>query len=165
MPDWIIRLLEQWKVVKGAPVPFAIAVLIAAVIVWGAMNWSYSTLLTDKNAQIELQDRQLADLREAVKSGGSIQKSVIQVNSDLYRVQQTDDVIEVFTVPSTIILPPTATKGKTVTVKDKTGRANGQPIKIVVDGGAKMDSLPAIEIQGMYGSVGFIWDGREWSIY
>jgi hypothetical protein len=165
MPDWIIRLLEQWKVVRGAPVPFAVAVLIAAGVIWGAVNWSYSGVLASKNAQIELQDRQLADLREAVKNGAPSQKSVIQVNSDLYRVQETDDVIEVFSVPSTIILPQNAPKGKSVTVKDKTGRANGKPIKIVVDGGAKIDSLSDVEIQGMYGSFGFIWDGKEWSLY
>ena len=165
MPGWIIRLLEQWEAVKRAPLPFAVAVVVAAAAIWATIAWSYSAVLASKNAQIELQGfRQLADLREAVKRGGPSQKNIIQVSSDLYHVQETDDIIEVFANPSKIILPQTAPKGKSITVKDKAGRANGS-IKISVDRSAKIDSLSELDMRGMYSSLSFIWDGKEWSIY
>jgi hypothetical protein len=55
MPDWIVTLLEQWAVVTAAPIPFAIAIVGAAAVIWLAIGWSYRDILS-KNAQIELQD-------------------------------------------------------------------------------------------------------------
>ncbi len=69
MPDWLVKLLEQWAVVTAAPIPFAIAVVIVGAVIWFAIGWSYSGVLNSKNAQIELQDRQLADYRD--KLGGA----------------------------------------------------------------------------------------------
>jgi hypothetical protein len=63
MPD-LIKLLEQWAVVTAAPIPFAVAVVIAAGLIWLAVGWSYSAVLSSKNAQIELQDRQLSDYKQ-----------------------------------------------------------------------------------------------------
>ena len=45
--------------VTAAPIPFAIAIVVAAVICL-VIGWSYHGVLS-KNAQIELQDRQLPD--------------------------------------------------------------------------------------------------------
>jgi hypothetical protein len=66
MPD-LVKLLEQWAVVTAAPIPFAKAVAIAGGLIWLAVGWSYSSILSGKSAQIELQDRQLADYREKLK--------------------------------------------------------------------------------------------------
>lgn len=66
MPD-LVKLLEQWAVVTAAPIPFVIAIAIASGIIWLAVGWSYSSVLSGKTAQIELQDRQLADYREKLK--------------------------------------------------------------------------------------------------
>src|SRR3982074_1634090 len=55
IPDWIVTLLEQWAVVTAAPIPFAIAIVGAAAVIWLAIGWSYRDILS-KNAQIELQD-------------------------------------------------------------------------------------------------------------
>jgi hypothetical protein len=66
MPD-LVKLLEQWAVVTAAPIPFAIAVVVAAGLIWLAVGWSYSAVLSGKSAQIELQDRQLADYRDKLK--------------------------------------------------------------------------------------------------
>jgi hypothetical protein len=63
MPD-LVKLLEQWAVVTAAPIPFAIAVVVAGGLIWLAVGWSYSGVLASKNAQIELQDRQLADYKQ-----------------------------------------------------------------------------------------------------
>ena len=40
MPDWIVTLLEQWAVVTAAPIPFAIAIVGAAAVIWLATVWS-----------------------------------------------------------------------------------------------------------------------------
>jgi hypothetical protein len=69
VPEWVIKLLEQWAVVKAAPIPFAVVIVIVGAVLWLAIGWSYNAVLNSKNAQIELQDRQLADYRE--KLGGA----------------------------------------------------------------------------------------------
>jgi hypothetical protein len=66
MPD-LVKLLEQWAVVTAAPIPFAIAVVVTGGLIWFAVGWSYSSVLSGKTAQIELQDRQLADYRDKLK--------------------------------------------------------------------------------------------------
>jgi hypothetical protein len=47
-------------VVTAAPIPFAIAIVAAAAVICLVIGWSYHGVLS-KNAQIELQDRQLPD--------------------------------------------------------------------------------------------------------
>ena len=50
--------------IKANPATF-IAILVAiALVVWFIFRFSYSRVLASKNAQIELQDRQLADYRD-----------------------------------------------------------------------------------------------------
>jgi hypothetical protein len=64
MPQWLIKLLEQWYIVRTAPIPFAIAVVIAGIVLWFAIGWFYSGVLNSKIAQIELLDRQVADWKQ-----------------------------------------------------------------------------------------------------
>jgi hypothetical protein len=56
-------LLEQWRVIANAPIPFIMAVAVSALFIWWAVSWWYGARLEHKNAQIELQDRQLADYK------------------------------------------------------------------------------------------------------
>jgi hypothetical protein len=55
MPDWIAKLLEQWAVVTAAPIPFAIAIVGGAAVIWLAIGLAYRGVLS-KNAQIDFQD-------------------------------------------------------------------------------------------------------------
>ena len=64
MPQWLIKLLEQWYIVRTAPIPFAIVVVIAGIVLWFAISWFYGGILNSKNAQIELLDRQVADWKQ-----------------------------------------------------------------------------------------------------
>jgi hypothetical protein len=79
MPD-LVKLLEQWAVVAAAPIPFAITVAIAGGLIWLAVGWSYSSILSGKSAQIELQDRQLADYREKLK-GASPEEAKAKIDA------------------------------------------------------------------------------------
>jgi hypothetical protein len=80
MSEWIVKLLEQWDTVKAAPIPFTIAIIIAAAIIWVAVEWSYRGILGSKNAQIELQDRQLADYRDKLK-GASPEEAKAKIDA------------------------------------------------------------------------------------
>ena len=62
MAEWLVKLLEQWAVVTAAPIPFAIVTIILGAVIWIVIGWSYSAILNSENAQIELQDRQLATI-------------------------------------------------------------------------------------------------------
>jgi hypothetical protein len=63
MPDWD-KILAQVAAVRDAPIPFLVALLIVSVLIWWAISWSYSAILSGKNTQIETQDRQLSDYKE-----------------------------------------------------------------------------------------------------
>jgi hypothetical protein len=63
MPSWK-DFVEQLGVIQAAPVPFFVAVLAVFGLVWTAVSWSYSTILSSKNSQIELLDRQVADYKD-----------------------------------------------------------------------------------------------------
>jgi hypothetical protein len=52
MPDWMVKLWEQWAVVTTAPLPFAIAILGAATAISLAVGWSYRGVLS-KRGQID----------------------------------------------------------------------------------------------------------------
>jgi hypothetical protein len=64
MPEWIVRLLEQWAVVTAAPVPFTVAVVIVGAIIWFALSWSYRSIISRRDAEIKLLERQVEDLQE-----------------------------------------------------------------------------------------------------
>jgi hypothetical protein len=57
MPDWD-KILAQVAIVTAAPIPFLVAVLIAAGLIWWLMNWRYSALIAHKDAEIKLLERQ-----------------------------------------------------------------------------------------------------------
>jgi hypothetical protein len=109
-------------------------------------------------------------LAEELAHRGGPQKNITEVRTNPYRAKESDEILNVFVVPTQIILPLTFARGKFITVKDKTGawlkdQAGGSRIVITADEGAKIDSLSQINMQANYASFSFIWDGREWSIY
>jgi len=94
-----------------------------------------------------------------------LDRNNVDVTTPRYRVTLSDDVLNVAALPSEIILPTTFPRGKTIIVKDGTGRANSSPIKITVEDGSKISGLASVAINSDRGSWSFIWDGREWSFY
>ena len=96
---------------------------------------------------------------------GGPQKNITEVRVNPYRVKESDEVLNVFVLPTQIILPLTLGRGKAITVKDKVGASPLSRIVVTVDENAKIDGLSQVNMQGKYSSATFIWDGREWSIY
>ena len=43
MPQWLIKLLEQWYIVRTAPIPFAIVVVIAGIVLWFATTLRFQS--------------------------------------------------------------------------------------------------------------------------
>jgi hypothetical protein len=67
MDQIFTKLAEQAAVIKAAPYPFILAVLIAAGAIWVAFNWAYGSILSNKNAQIELLQGRIADYQDKLK--------------------------------------------------------------------------------------------------
>jgi hypothetical protein len=67
MADWFARLVAEWSVIAAAPVAFASAVLVVIAVSWAIVNWSYSSVLSNKNAQIELLQSRVADYQDKLK--------------------------------------------------------------------------------------------------
>ncbi len=89
---------------------------------------------------------------------------ITDVSDNWYRVQPTDDVINVLAPPATIVLPSGFVRGKIVTVKDRNGKALEQHITVRAEGG-RIITLPEIVIATSYGSFSFLWDGKEWTLH
>ncbi|HEY9451703.1 MAG TPA: hypothetical protein VIR82_03465 [Bradyrhizobium sp.] len=51
MPDWD-KILGQLAAVSNAPIPFIVALLIVAAVLWWAFDWRYSTVLSHRDAEI-----------------------------------------------------------------------------------------------------------------
>lgn len=67
MPDWFSKLVQEWTVIASAPVSFTTSVLVAAAIAWAVVNWSYSSVLSSKNANIELLQGRLSAYQDKLK--------------------------------------------------------------------------------------------------
>jgi hypothetical protein len=92
MPSWK-DFLEQLSAIRAAPIPFFIAALAAIGISWGAINWSYSTLLTNAKSQIDLLDQKVSDYKDKL-SGALPAEARAQLDAMKRRVElleaQTD---------------------------------------------------------------------------
>jgi hypothetical protein len=64
MLEWLVKLLEQWSVVTTAPIPFAIAVVVVGAIIWALLSWSYGGIVSRRDAEIKLLERQISDLQQ-----------------------------------------------------------------------------------------------------
>lgn len=67
MSDWFAKLTQEWSVISGAPTSFAAAVVVAICIIWAVVNWSYRTVLSNKDAQIELLNGRVAAYQDRLK--------------------------------------------------------------------------------------------------
>jgi hypothetical protein len=66
MPDWD-KILAQVAVVTSAPTPFFIAVLIAAGLIWLAMDWRYGGVITNRDSEISLLKGQRDDYKDKLR--------------------------------------------------------------------------------------------------
>jgi hypothetical protein len=64
MPQWMQDLIAGWPIIRAnLPTFFVILVLMVGAL-WIVFSWSYGSVITSKNGQLELQDRQLADYKQ-----------------------------------------------------------------------------------------------------
>lgn len=62
--ELLTALKENWAVVVAAPLAFVIAVAIAAIIIWGAMEWAYRTSQNKAKERLEERDERISTLKE-----------------------------------------------------------------------------------------------------
>jgi len=104
MDQFLSRLAEQWAVIKAAPLPFILAIGISASAIWWLVNFVYSGVVSAKNAQLELADRQLKDYQqklsgatpdEAAKKIADLEKRVTALGPRLLSQDQKSKMIPV----------------------------------------------------------------------
>lgn len=69
MPDWLQRILDQWTIVRNAPVPFITVAVAIGIGLWFVLDTIYSTRIANRDAEIALLTRQRDDYRD--KLGGA----------------------------------------------------------------------------------------------
>jgi len=89
MPEWFAKLVQEWSVIAAAPISFTTAVIVVTVIAWAIVNWSYSSVLSSKNAQIELLQGRLSDYQDKLKGA-----SPDQAANELNRLRAEIDAIK-----------------------------------------------------------------------
>jgi hypothetical protein len=91
MPQWAQNLIDGWPMIRAnLPTFFVILALIIGGV-WIVFQWSYGSLLTSKNGQLELQDRQLSDYREKLQGATPDQAKarIDDLEARVRRVEQT----------------------------------------------------------------------------
>jgi hypothetical protein len=71
---------EQLAAVMAAPIPFTVSVLIAAGLIWGAMQWAYGGIIANRDATISLVTVQRDDYLNKLK-GASPEEAARQLKS------------------------------------------------------------------------------------
>lgn len=67
MLDVFIKyILGEFRVIWNAPLSFVISTLAATFVIWVALDWRYSGVVAGKVGQLELQDRQILDLKQKI---------------------------------------------------------------------------------------------------
>ncbi len=61
--EFFSKFADEMAVIKATPRPFILAVALVIGAVWFIVNYTYSAVITSKNAQLELADRQIADYK------------------------------------------------------------------------------------------------------
>ncbi|MBN8920147.1 MAG: hypothetical protein J0H62_05525 [Rhizobiales bacterium] len=64
MSDAWERLRREARAVTAAPVVFGFVVLLAGVLMWGVVQWSYRGVIAARDRQIEFLERRLPDWRD-----------------------------------------------------------------------------------------------------
>jgi hypothetical protein len=67
MPSWLERLRKEATTVASAPLLLASVVLLAIVVIWGALHWSYRAVLAGKDSHIAMLERRVAEYRESLR--------------------------------------------------------------------------------------------------
>jgi hypothetical protein len=80
-------------VIRAAPYPFILAVAIVAGAIWFIVNYAYSTVLSSKNAQLELADRQLGEYKQKL-SGASPDEAKSRIDALISEIAALSAKIE-----------------------------------------------------------------------
>lgn len=149
----IIRyVVGELKTLAHAPVAFLAALLVLGAAVWWAMDWRYQGIIDN--------------LQQDLKSARFQQSHhITDIRISPYRVRSDDDVLNVVSLPMEIILPTEFPEGKTIVIKDKTGKVWPNSRIIVRSENGKIDGLLQFELNTNYSAVDLMWDGQTWSIY
>jgi hypothetical protein len=67
MPEWYDVVAQEWSFIAAAPISFAMALVVVAVVVWAILHWFYRRILSNKDIQIEVLQSRLADYRNVLE--------------------------------------------------------------------------------------------------
>lgn len=67
MPQRMQDVSAGWPMIRANLSTFFVILVLMIGAVWIVVNWSYSGVLSSKNGQIELQDRQIADYKDKLR--------------------------------------------------------------------------------------------------
>jgi hypothetical protein len=156
--EQIDKIIEGFPTARAAIRWTALVAAVSAVLGFGASYFYFSGKIAALEERLKL----------AQESKGASQIRISEVTiENPYRVQPTDDFVQVALkadVSPVILLPSGFVKGKTVSIKDKNGSAPQHQIIVRAEGGT-IDGLPEWRIASAFGSIGFVWDGQNWSAY
>jgi hypothetical protein len=66
MPSWLERLRREAITIASAPILFVGILLVAMVVMWGVLHWSYRAVLSGKDSHIAMLQRWVAEYRESL---------------------------------------------------------------------------------------------------
>lgn len=103
LKEIISQFAEQWAIIKAAPYPFVVALAVAIGVVWFILNYIYGAVVSSKNAQLELTDRQLTDYKQKLSVTSSdeakakleaLERRILQLEPRRITPQQRQILVE-----------------------------------------------------------------------
>jgi len=67
MPQWLQNLIDGWPMIRANLPTFFLILVVIVGAVWLVFSFSYGQILASKDAQIQLQDRQITDYKEKLQ--------------------------------------------------------------------------------------------------
>jgi hypothetical protein len=66
MPNWSDRLRQEAITIASVPILFAGIMLVAMVVMWGLLHWSYRAVLSGRDSHIAMLQRRVTEYRESL---------------------------------------------------------------------------------------------------
>jgi hypothetical protein len=64
--DIVAEITKEWSVIRAAPVLSIAVLIVVAIGIWAIVNWGFSSVLSNKNSQIDLLNSQIGSYKDTL---------------------------------------------------------------------------------------------------
>ena len=91
MPSWsdiVNQFVTAWQILRDAPVPTISALVVAFLLIWGALSWRYSgqlenkdSIIATRDATIKYQEAQISDYNTKLEDSRKFPHEIVEAEA------------------------------------------------------------------------------------